>query len=588
MNVLETAKFNLNYTKIKPLDLKHLEESFTPTSDDLEHNYNAFHISHLQNYNPLYSEFFIMNETNYDKVALNNKYHIQDLNTVYDTETKETMQKPVFIKFSPLLDPIRYMIGKYNINDEKTRTLPNLSSTNENTLAKILNKHNASYVDNFFSFLTSKLLHEHGFVHGLDYYGSFLGVQEKFKMNIVDDLEYLNTSDVFLENIGKHYSITKKEENMSFMNYGSRANKHKLNISNTDGQDNLSVISISEIEDLNEIENLETNVEINDLEEVYEKPENSNASSPKSSNSSNNSETNYSTEGEDEEEDDEKSTEEDDEDDSTVWETDDSETSSEYSEESAVYSYINNYPVQLICLEKCDGTLDELFMKHKITVENASSMLFQVVMTLLTYQKAFHFTHNDLHTNNIMYMNTDIDYLYYKFGGKIYKVPTFGKIFKIIDFGRGIYKFNGQLFCSDSFNVSGDAHTQYNFEPFMNENKPRLEPNYSFDLCRLATSIYDFVVDTDEKPSNYDDFQTIINNWCCDDNGKNVLYKRDGSERYEGFKMYKMIARFVHGCVPIEQLKLSYFMRFEVDAVNEDDSKIVMDIDAIPSYVSAI
>jgi hypothetical protein len=122
----------------------------------------------------------------------------------------------------------------------------------------------------------------------------------------------------------------------------------------------------------------------------------------------------------------------------------------------------------------------------------------------------------------------------------------------------------------------------------MNQNKPRLEPNYSFDLCRLATSIYDFVIDTDEKPSKYDDFQTIINKWCCDDNGKNVLYKRDGSERYEGFKMYKMIARTVHGCVPIEQLNLSYFMRFEVDTVNEDDSKIVLDIDAIPSYVSVI
>ena len=587
MNFLETAKFNVNYTKTKPFDLKHLEESFTPSSDDLENNYNAFHITHLQNYNPLYSEFFIMNDTNYDKVALNNKYHIQDLNTVYDTETKETLQKPVFIKFSPLLDPVRYMIGKYNISDEKTRTLPNLSSTNENTLPKILNKNNASYVDNFFSYLTSKLLHEHGFIHGLDYYGSFLGVQEKFKMNIADDLEYLNTSDVFLENIGKHFTITKKEENMSFLNYGSRANKHKLNISNTDGDDNLSVISISEIEDLNEIENLESNNEITELEEVYEKTAESNTSSRKSSNSSNNSETNYSTDGEDENSESEVENLEE-EDDSTVWETDDSETSSEYSEETAVYSYINNYPVQLICLEKCDGTLDELFMKHKITEENASSMLFQVVMTLLTYQKAFHFTHNDLHTNNIMYMNTDIEYLYYKFDGKIYKVPTFGKIYKIIDFGRGIYKFNGQLFCSDSFNSAGDAHTQYNFEPFMNENKPRLEPNYSFDLCRLATSIYDFVIDCDEKPSNYDDFQTIINKWCCDDNGKNVLYKRDGSERYEGFKMYKMIARGVHGCVPIDQLKLYYFMNFEVDAVNEEENKYVMDIDALPCYVSAM
>ena len=28
-------------------------------------------------------------------------------------------------------------------------------------------------------------------------------------------------------------------------------------------------------------------------------------------------------------------------------------------------------------------------------------------MTLLTYQKSFDFTHNDLHTNNIMFQKTD-------------------------------------------------------------------------------------------------------------------------------------------------------------------------------------
>ena len=34
----------------------------------------------------------------------------------------------------------------------------------------------------------------------------------------------------------------------------------------------------------------------------------------------------------------------------------------------------------------------------------------------------------------------------------------------------------------------------------MNEDKPRIDPNMSFDLCRLGCSIYDFIIhDNDEK-----------------------------------------------------------------------------------------
>ena len=112
----------------------------------------------------------------------------------------------------------------------------------------------------------------------------------------------------------------------------------------------------------------------------------------------------------------------------------------------------------------------------------------------------FDFTHNDLHTSNIMFKKTDKEYLYYKYDKIHYKVPTFGKIWKIIDFGRAIYKFKGKRLCSDSFHKNGDAATQYNCEPFLNENKPRLEPNKSFDLCRLGCSLFDyFTNDSDDS-----------------------------------------------------------------------------------------
>ena len=45
-------------------------------------------------------------------------------------------------------------------------------------------------------------------------------------------------------------------------------------------------------------------------------------------------------------------------------------------------------------------------------------------MMLITYQKLFSLTHNDLHTNNIMYIKTEKRYLYYKYNDKHYKVTN--------------------------------------------------------------------------------------------------------------------------------------------------------------------
>jgi hypothetical protein len=58
--------------------------------------------------------YFDSNSTNYETNGLNQNYQLIDLQTVLDTTDNVKKEKPVFIKYSPLLDPIRYMIGKYN------------------------------------------------------------------------------------------------------------------------------------------------------------------------------------------------------------------------------------------------------------------------------------------------------------------------------------------------------------------------------------------------------------------------------------------------------------------------------------------
>ena len=127
-----------------------------------------------------------------------------------------------------------------------------------------------------------------------------------------------------------------------------------------------------------------------------------------------------------------------------------------------------------------------------------------------------------------------------------------------------LYTFQNNLHCSDSFAFEGDANTQYNFPPYYNEKKIRIDPNYSFDLCRLGCSIYDFIIDSDDglNKKYFDKFQKYIYHLCLDDKGKNILYKKNGDDRYPNFKLYKMIARTVHHCSPETEISHSFFKEY--------------------------
>ena len=561
----------------KMIDLEYLEKQYSElvasrkTSDP--ESYNPFQITNLQLYNPIYKLFFELNENNIQRISLNHPLHMETLTTVFDVKSAKPLEKPVFIKYSPLLNPVRYMIGKYSDNSEKITRLPALNSNTNDIIPSITSYNNTSYVDCFFSFLTSVLLNHHGFLHGVDYYGSYLGIQKQFKTCITDDLDYLRNSDYFHEHVGKDFYIETPAE-MSDEIYngaGSRGNKQKLEILET-GQDILMEDAI----DLNILEPIsDPDIIQEDLEEVYENPAFNAENSDNDDDDSSNSHLNYSSEGDVDPENVNESDIES-ENGSENWQTEDGSSS----EESEVYGYIHNFPMQMICLEKCEGTLDELFEKNEIDDKTGAAALFQVIMMLLAYQKAFKFTHNDLHTNNIMWVSTDVEYLSYRFSGKVYRVPTYGKVFKLIDFGRAIYRFQDKQFCSDSFAPGGDAATQYNFEPVFNKNKPRLDPNFSFDLCRLGSSIFDFLMDENTPVSKMDELQKTIHRWCLDDNKKNVLYKKNGEERYPNFKLYKMIARTVHEHTPEAQLEFPFFKQF----LSKVKGDIMMDLDALPNY----
>jgi hypothetical protein len=243
-------------------------------------------------------------------------------------------------------------------------------------------------------------------------------------------------------------------------------------------------------------------------------------------------------------------------------------------EEDDLVATIETFPVQLVAMEACTDSLDSLL--RTLTASELTAALMQVILTLVAYNRIFQFTHNDLHTNNIMYVPTDAPYLYYQYKDNSYRVPTYGRIFKLIDFGRSIYTYGERRFVSDSFAHDGDASSQYNIEPFLNPDKEVLEANYSFDLCRLACSMLDTLPESPE----FEPLNNLVEEWCLDDKKRNVVYKQNGDERYPCFKLYKMIARTVHAHTADAQLRRPMFQQFIVKKKSMKD-KTVMNLDAL-------
>jgi hypothetical protein len=569
-------------------------------------------LSKTQNYIPIYKQFFALNTTNYNNINLNHKWYLSSVKERLDDtvnlfdcriksiDSQKVKDKEIFFKMAPLLDPVRYLIGKYDCNDSKLFELPNIESTEMDTYPKMLDPNNAAYVDGFFVFISSNLIYTNNFINGVDYYGSFLAIKNDFKLNIFDDLEYLVGSDFFIKNKNVLFNVENYDHIMQDL-MGPQKLAPLIIGNNVSAKSNISAKSFNDEIFENIFEDNNETIDLNDLKQMNTDLEDitnsdiifssTKTATVKSSSSCSSRTSHTSTENSLQNENDNSNNNENlndenmENDDENVENVENEDEEDDYEEEE-IFATIPKFPVQAICMENCENTFDSLILDNELSEEEWLSAFMQIIMILITYQKTFAFTHNDLHTNNVMYIETERKFLYYIYKKKTYKVPTFGRIFKIIDFGRSIYKFNGQIFCSDSFKNGGDAATQYNTEPYFNENKPRLDPNYSFDLCRLACSIFDYVIedlDDIKDLSKCDPVKRIIVEWCLDDKGVNLLYKNTGIDRYPDFKLYKMIARCVHNHTPQAQLERPEFSAFS--KFKGEVPKDAINIDAMPVLI---
>ncbi len=229
------------------------------------------------------------------------------------------------------------------------------------------------------------------------------------------------------------------------------------------------------------------------------------------------------------------------------------------------YLKLEKFPVSFSFMEKMNGSLDDAMNAPKPMEERELlSVLFQVAFGLAVANKEFRFVHNDLHAGNIMFQSTPQKYLYYLIHGNYYRVPTFNKIAKIIDFARATMFIKDKWIVSDAFEPDNDAGEQYAMPDAngkygaatydQNGNKlPR--PNPSFDLSLLSTILVQYV--SNNMPTA-NELNNMLNHWATDKHGINHVHSA------VDFSLYTNIARDCHNAIPKEVLKHKLFQQFKV------------------------
>lgn len=459
-------------------------------------------------------------------------------------ETVGKKRRKAFCKVTHLLDPI-HTIQSYYSDSVKGQRRKN---------EKLSNPTNQAFVDSLANYLLGQLRQRNLSPHFCCFYGAFKGVAEKYRYNITTEFDSYRRykkfwerrkSGAFTLHIEHEYDEERMDENSShWLLHTPKSSLRSTEFDySTPRSGNTSYSEKSHIT-LHDLASTETTLPATntlvELESIG-----TFASSPETSESGS--------------------------------------TYSDVEEDLSVFIELKDYPVMLIFQENMEGVLDDLLEEEEMEEAKWTAWTFQIIAALCAAQGVLGFTHNDLHTNNIVWRETQESWLFYKTrDGTVFRVPTFGKILSIIDFGRAIFRVNSTWFISDDYVKGGDAEGQYNFGSILKENKPFIYPNPSFDLCRYAVSIIDALFP--EMPTEIADglvlskegswiiretvspLWNLLWSWLIDEEGRNVLYDEDKTERFPDFDLYQHISTHIKGAKPQEQIHKEIFSTYKLSS----------------------
>ena len=506
---------------------------------------------------------------------------------IVETVTKK--RKKAYCKVTHLLDPIRFMQSYYKHPVKGERRFKD----------KLENPMNQAFVDGLANYLCGQLRERKLSPHFCLFYGGFQATADKYRFCITDDFESFRLYKPFWDRRreGLFKLVLKDDEGDEIPESECEIGTPKSSLhSSFSYSTRSSTLSSS----ASEKSHITLNGEENEDESVRHQVELESISSADF----------------DAIEEAEPMLEEVDED-----EYDDEE---DVDEDINIYTEFEKFPVMLIFQEHHEGVLDDLLdeddeddtneeededkkeeseknekeeTKEILSTQKEAqwtAWIFQIIAALCAAQGTLGFTHNDLHSNNIVWAETTEPWLYYKNrAGDVWRVPTYGKIFRLIDFGRAVFRVGEKWFMSDDYERGGDAHEQHNCEMMrtMNPKKPLRYPNPSFDLCRLSVSILEPLFpevpieklngQVLSKEGNWEIRETesplfnLLWSWLVDEKGRNVLKTEDGSERFPDFELYSHITAFVHSAKPQDQVDREIFSQFKMKASDVGDWETV-------------
>ena len=492
---------------------------------------------------------------------------------------------PIWIRTQHLLPPWDYLDGHYIVPGDGA--LPAPREALQRTLRKINNPYNEAYTDALFACMASRLVETGRSPHWCRFYGTFSGRMARYSYNITDTLPEYQDKSWFRRGLAEkrfHVEVADPDSNEREMiddRYWIQCTPKRRIVGDTGSSCGHHSDTLSELSLIDASDNADVALtELSDLEE-YDDALDVSGDSPieisrpvgrvriRSADVSGSDASSIS--------------------------------SSSDGYPLSAYAVLPDYPCQMTILERCDGMMDSLMddeQDPEVATDDMretkearwTAWIFQVIAGLTVAQELYGFIHNDLHTGNVMWCGTPEPYLYYHLASadRYYRVPTYGRIMKIIDFGRATFcptaaatADQRRIWYPDAYGPGGDADGMFNggkmYEPddFEGYTHPKTKPNRSFDLARLAVAMLEAlwpeppiakeprrVLTREQGRSQHETVSPLWNLlwlWLTGRDGRNLLYAPDGSDRYAEFEQYCAITRDASNAVPAQQLTLPLF-----------------------------
>jgi len=219
-----------------------------------------------------------------------------------------------------------------------------------------------------------------------------------------------------------------------------------------------------------------------------------------------------------------------------------------------------NCPVYLMALEKFDVSIETLNSVCDLDESLLKSILFQIYAGIFTMYTILGIRHNDLHLGNIMFKITKKKFIYYELNDIYYRIPTYGFLVKIIDWGRGTYNYNNVSGNNSIFNRYQSCDGQLKFGKI--NKAPLVRKNNWRDIVSITHNfLYNF-----HQLKYYKLFTKFLKSCLKTKSDIHISIKKFNWETYEH------IASNDFNIIPEKIINNTIFKMFVVDTVDPSNT----------------